>query len=301
MTQLQKYTWLIDTIRRAGKISYKELSDRWAQNKDLSDGKELHRVTLIRWRDAIYDQFSIKIDCQKVGGYLYYIANPEDIDENKLKKWMLDSYAVGNIIGENLSMKDRILVDEIPSGRDHLITIIEAMKENRSIRITYKPFKKPQSYTFAIEPYCVKLFENRWYVLAHNIDYHDIRLYGLDRIEAIEITDRAFKLPKDFSAEQYFSTYYGIVLNKKDCPQRIVIRANEDHKPYLKSLPLHHSQTLIYECDEYADFELYLSPTYDFIMKLLQAGAMVEVLKPESLRKTMKSWISDMHQLYIND
>lgn len=25
------------------------------------------------------------IDCQKVGGYLYYIANPEDIDENKLK------------------------------------------------------------------------------------------------------------------------------------------------------------------------------------------------------------------------
>ncbi len=36
MTQLQKYTWLIDTIRRAGKISHKDLSDRWERNKDLS-------------------------------------------------------------------------------------------------------------------------------------------------------------------------------------------------------------------------------------------------------------------------
>lgn len=63
-------------------------------------------------------------DSQKVGGYLYYIANPEDIDDDKLKKWMLDSFAVGNIIGENLSLKGRILVDEIPSGRDHLTTIL---------------------------------------------------------------------------------------------------------------------------------------------------------------------------------
>ena len=28
MIQLQKYTWLIDTIRRAGKISLEEISDR---------------------------------------------------------------------------------------------------------------------------------------------------------------------------------------------------------------------------------------------------------------------------------
>ena len=93
MNQLQKYTWLIDTIRRAGKISHKDLSNRWERCKDLSDCKPLHRATFNRWRDAIYDQFGIMIDCQKVGGYLYYISNPEDIDEDKLKKWMLDSFA----------------------------------------------------------------------------------------------------------------------------------------------------------------------------------------------------------------
>lgn len=37
MTQLQKYTWQIDTIRHAGKISHKVLSDRWSRNEDFSD------------------------------------------------------------------------------------------------------------------------------------------------------------------------------------------------------------------------------------------------------------------------
>lgn len=241
------------------------------------------------------------IECQKTGGYLYYIANPEDIDEDKLKKWMLDSYAIGNVIGENLSLKDRILVDEIPSGRDHLTTILEAMKDNRIVTITYRPFKKLHGYTFPIEPYCVRLFENRWYVLAHNIRYDDIRLYGLDRIENIEVTSETFKLPKDFNAEGYFSTAYGIVVGTGEKPEKIIIRANEDHKHYLKSLPLHHSQCLIEDVGEYADFGLFLAPTYDFVMKLLQVGSMIEVIEPAHLRKTMKGWISDMYQLYKND
>ncbi len=137
MTQLQKYTWLIDTIRRAGKISHKDLSDKWERCKDLSDCKPLHRATFNRWRDAIFSQFGIIIDCQRVGGYNYFIANPEDINEDQLKKWMLDTFAVGNLIGENLPLKDRILVNQIPSGRDHLTTILEAIKLTRVIMISY--------------------------------------------------------------------------------------------------------------------------------------------------------------------
>lgn len=301
MNQLPKYTWLIETIRRAGKISHKELSDKWQRHKELSDCRQLPRATFNRWREAIYDQFNIMIECQKTGGYLYYIANPDDVDKDKLKKWMLDSYAVGNAIGENLSLKGRILVDEIPSGRDHLTTILEAMKDNHVVTITYHPFKKSHSYTFPIEPYCVKLFENRWYVLAHSIHYGDLRLYGLDRIENVEVTSATFKLPKDFNADEYFSTAFGIVIGTGEKPEKIIIRANEDHKHYLKSLPLHHSQRLIEETPEFADFELFVAPTYDFVMKLLHAGSMIEVIEPPHLRRTMKGWISEMYELYKND
>ncbi len=301
MIQLQKYTWLIDTIRRAGKISFEEISERWERNKDLSDYRPLSRATFNRWKDAIFSQFGIIISCQRAGGYLYYIENPEDIDEDNLKKWMLDSFAVGNLIGENLSLKDRILVNQVPSARDYLAALLEAMKENRTVTITYCAFGKTKSYTFCIEPYCVKLFENRWYVLAHNVQYDDIRIYGLDRIEDLKVEDRTFKLPKDFSASDFFSSYYGIVTNMNINPERIVIRAYKDHIPYINSLPLHHSQKLLEDNGEFADFELYLVPTYDFVMRLLHVGAMIEVVSPVSLRKTMKGWISDMYNLYKND
>lgn len=298
MNQLDKYTWLIETIRRAGRISHKDLSQKWERSKELSNYKPLPRATFNRWRTAIYNTFAIDIKCEKSGDYLYYIANPDDIDNDRLKKWVLDSFAVRTTIGANLSLKNRILIDEIPSGRDHLTTILEAMQGNHIIDITYRPFNRPGEFTFPIEPYCVKLFENRWYVLAHNMRFGDIRLYGLDRIANADITDRTFTLPRDFDAEQFFSTAFGIVVGYDEKPERIVIRANERHKHYLKSLPLHHSQRLIADSGDHADFELYLAPTYDFVMKLLQFGAMVEVLSPLTLRQTMKVWISDMHDLY---
>lgn len=300
MTQLQKYTWLIETIRRAGKISHKDLSERWEEAKDLSDCRPLHRATFNRWRDAIFEQFGIIIECQKKGGYLYYIENPEDIDDNRLKKWMLDSFAVGNLIGENLSLKDRILVTKIPSGTDHLKTLIDAMKDYRTVTITYKPFKQAHGHTLELEPFCVKLHENRWYLLGKN-NKDEIKLYGLDRIEDAYINEKTFTIPKEFSALDFFAPYYGVVIGNTINPQRIVIRANESHKYYMNTLPLHDSQKMIEDCGEYADFELVLSPTYDFVMKLLQFGSMIEVISPDSLRQTMKGWISDMFELYKYD
>lgn len=301
MDQLQKYTWLIDKIRRAGRISLKELSNKWERNTEASDGKPLNRTTFNRWRDAIFNQFDLIIDCEQSGDYRYFIANPEDIEEDKLKKWMLDSFAAGTAISENLALKGRILVDEIPSGREHLTDMLEAMKDNRVINITYKAFTHDKPYTFRIEPYCVKLFQKRWYVLAHNAKHNDIRLYALDRVNEVEITKEKFKIPKNFNADEYYLNAFGIVIDPEEKPTTIVLRAYAEHKHYLNTLPLHHSQRMIEDCDEYADFELYLSPTYDFVMQLLHVGAMVEVIKPTELRKTMKGWISEMYELYKND
>ncbi|MDE5814464.1 MAG: WYL domain-containing protein [Muribaculaceae bacterium] len=297
MTQLQKYTWLIDTIRKAGRISHKELSEKWESNKDLSEGKPLHRSTFNRWRDAILSQFRIIINCQKSGGYLYYIENPEAIDDDRFGKWLLDYFGTGNTIGEHLSIKDRILVEDIPAGREHLMTMLEAMEENHCVNITYRPFNTGYTCVYKVEPLCVKLFENRWYLLGRD-DRGENCIYALDRVESSEITSDSFKLPEGFLAERFFSERYGVVLGHDLKPERIVIRANEHHKNYLKTHTLHHSQRQIEDFGEYADFELFLTPTYDFIMKLLQVGPMIEVTSPDTLRDTMKTWISDMDNLY---
>lgn len=298
--QLKKHIWLINTIRRHGKISFKELSELWERNKDMSDYQPLHRGTFNRWRDDVREILHIDIGCQKAGGYLYYITNPDDINEDKLRRWMLDTFSLGNLIEENLSLKNRIRVEDIPSGQLYLTPIMEAMKGNKVVEMTYTSFRTGYTQTVAVEPYCVKLFEGRWYLLAKSTTQEKLKIYGLDRIRSLTILEDTFKLPEDFSVAEYFDTMYGIVSDNVK-PQRIVLRAYKQHKHYIKSLPIHHSQRLIEDNVRYSDFELYVSPTYDFIMRLLHDGVWLEVISPASLRKAMKGWISDMYELYEDD
>lgn len=297
MTQLKKHIWLIETLRRHGKISFREISDLWERNKDMSDYEPLHRGTFNRWRKDILITLGIDIKCQKSGGYLYFIANPDDIHENKLKHWMLDTFSVSNLVQNNLSLKNRILVDEIPSGLLYLTPIMEAMKGNRVLEITYTSFRTGKTMAVTVDPYCVKFFEGRWYMLAKQKTKDKPKIYGLDRIRSLTILNDTFKLPKDFSATEYFETMYGIVSDNQT-PMRIILRAYTQHKEYLKSLPIHYSQRLIEDHEDYADFELRVAPTYDFIMRLLHDGAWLEVISPESVRKTMKGWIYDMYEHY---
>lgn len=297
MTQLQKHIWLIETLRRYGKISFKEISDMWERNKDMSDYEPLHRGTFNRWRKDIRITLGIDIECQESGGYLYYIANPDDIDEDKLRHWILDTFSVGNLVQENRSLKKRILVDEIPSGYLYLTPIMEAMRGNRVLGMSYTSFRTGETKTDTVAPYCVKLFEGRWYMLAKPKTKDKLKIYGLDRIQSLTILNDMFKLPEDFSAIGHFETMYGIVSDTQP-PMRIILRAYAQHKEYLKSLPIHHSQRLIDDHGDYADFELWVAPTYDFIMRLLHDGAWLEVISPESVRKTMKGWIYDMYEHY---
>ena len=296
MTQTEKYIWLIDTIYKAKKISLADISQQWREYAGLNVDEKLHRATFNRWKDEIYLQFGIMIACQRSDGYRYYIQNPEVIEENKLNKWMIDTLATGNLINSNISISHRILVNKIPSGNDYLKNIIDALKGNARIEITYRQFDR-ESHAFAIEPYCLKLFEQRWYVLAKN-NRGEIKIYALDRIRNIKMLDEHFDLPKDFDAEEFFSPFYGVAIGYDIEPERIVLRAYNVHRHYMASLPLHESQRMLEDMGEYADFELFVAPTYDFIMKLLSFGTMIEVLQPVSLRKTMHGWVSDLHEMY---
>lgn len=300
MTQIQKYTWLIDTIRNTGEMSYKEISDRWERNVMYSDGNPLPRATFNRWREDIDEIFNIRISCRRSVGNLYYIENPEAMEADEVRKYILDSVSAGNLISENISLKDRIIIDRKPSGYNYLSDILTAMKDNRTVRLTYQSFEQEKPDSFAFEPYCVKLFENRWYMLGRNVKLNSLLCYGLDRILDLSVENDRFKIPKSFSAEGFYDSLYGIVADKKEKPTRIVLRAYGNHAKYIDSLPLHHSQRFIRAAETYADFELFLAPSYDFIMRLLHDGALIEVLRPLSLRKAMKGWITDMYELYEN-
>lgn len=298
MSLILKYIWVVKTIHRAGRITLKELNEKWRTNVDLSRGEDLPRQTFDRWKSGILDLFGILIDCEQRGGYHYYIANPKDLSEGKLRTWLLNTYGTAETLSSNLSIHDRILTENIPSSQDHLSTVLEAMKSNNMLHITFKAFTMKEPKRFLVEPYCVKMSAQRWYMLARNTEHKNLRLYSLDRIETVEISNTHFVLPDDFNAKDYFAEFFGIVLDESVPLQTIILRADKYHQNYMRTLPLHPTQREIFACDDYADFELKLRPTYDFYMKLMSFGNMIKVLEPKTLQEEICKWLENTIEMY---
>lgn len=280
---LNKYVWLAETIHKAKRITFEEINEKWLSN-ELSEGLELPIRTFHKWRVAIEDMFGLVIECERKGGYHYYIENGEELQNGSLRNWLLNTISVSNLLSNNQLLKDRILIGNVPSGREYLADILQAMKNGTKLLMTYKSFQRSGPSTFETEPWCVKLFEQRWYMLAKSEGYEEPRIYSLDRIKGIQQTSNKFSIPDHFDAETYFSDYYGIITGDDDFDvEPVALQVEEWQSYYLRTLPLHHTQMEVERNDKYSIFEYKLCPTFDFRQKILSLGESVSVLAPEKM------------------
>ena len=165
----KEYIWLIETIRRNGRMTLAEISELW-RHQEETGGQELSRATFNRHRDSILDIFGVIIECDRRDGYRYYIENEEVLRENSIQNWMFSTLSVSNRLEGNAGLQTRILLESIPSGDDKLRQIIDAMRDNRRIRIQYHKYSSSQSKPYTLEPYCLKLYNRRWYMLVKKAD-----------------------------------------------------------------------------------------------------------------------------------
>lgn len=279
-----RYVWLIDTINRAGHISLRDLSAKWERSSMNDDGEPLAERTFHNHRIAIEDTFGIEIKCYRSLGY--YISNEDDIESGAIRQWMLESLSLSNMLNETRDMRDRILFEEIPSGKKWLSVIVNAMRDGKAIEMTYHSFWRDEQSTFIAHPWCLKLFKQRWYVLALSEGHKQPRIYALDeRMLAISQTDEELKKPAKFNAREYFRNYFGITVSEDCKPEVIRLKVDANQANYFKSLPLHPSQKLVESNGDFSVFEYFLAPTFDFKQEVLRNSPMVEVLSPESFRQ----------------
>lgn len=284
----RQFCWLINALLYAKKMELERIQQRWIDD-NINEHKPLSRTTFYRLRLAIEDMFGIIIECDANDGYQYYISNPEVLKDNSTQNWMLQTLNVNNILTDSLSIKDRLVLEEIPEGMKYLQTIIKAIKSNHQLTMGYRKFSDPLGYTVTIEPYCLKMFRQRWYLLGKNItDNKDLQVYALDRITGLEETDQSFSLDPDFHADSFFKHYFGAFIKHNEQPVRLVLRAYGKMIPLLRTLPKHHSQKEIATTEQFSDFEYFMIPTFDFRQEILREGSELEVLEPESFRNELK-------------
>ena len=313
--QFGRYVWLVDTLRHYGHLSYKEINDKWQQSGlSYGDGDELQLRTFHNHRKAIQDIFNVIIEIDpKVKGYKYHILNPEELEGDGLRSWLVDSYATLNQIQADSKLKDRVEFEDIPSGHTWLTVFMQAMRENKVMEVTHQGFGKHDANTFEIEPYCLKVVNRRWYIVANNPYYEEmnkrhqgeadyaphkeILAYGLDRITHVTILDKTFEMKKDFSMKDYYEGCTGIIPSN-DPIEHVVLKAYWTAPDYLRTLPLHESQREIGSDEESTTFAYDVKLTYDFLQLIMQQGDQVEVLEPKTLRNQMRNLAKTLTSYY---
>ena len=294
---LQKYIWLVQTFIRAGDrgLSLNEITDRWESRFD----SEYSRRTFNNHREAVEEVFGINIECNR-STHRYFVRYTSDIsDENAETAWLINTFTVNNMLRlgkERLS--GRVSVEDIPSGHMHLTAIMDAMTEGHMLKISYLKYTKSEAEALTLRPYAVKEFAKRWYLVAYCEERKALRVYGLDRIKTLDVTEESFKMPAGFDVDETFATSFGTYLPEEKA-QLITFRTSAKEARYLRDLPLHGSQEEVKTSDkEHATFTIFVCPNESLIMEFCKHGSRLEVLSPESVRSAVAEQLTEAARLY---
>lgn len=287
----KRYIWLVDLINRRKYVSFKEISEAWRRSPLNETGDPLSERTFFNHKDAIAGMFGIEILNDRSLGF--YIGR-SDVGSDETSDWMLHTLCLNNVLHENADMKDRILMEKVPSSERFLTDIISAMRDFRVISLCYQSFRHPEPFCFNVRPYCVKYFKQRWYLLGDS--NLGLRIYSLDRFVDMEELEEHFEIPKGFDAEEYFGNYFGVIIGEE--PEDVKIRVVPDQVKYFRTLPMHGSQRETVQEDGSSVFSYHIAPTFDFVQEILSHGADVEVLEPAELRESIADIIAGMASRY---
>lgn len=291
---LGRYVWIIDTIRRHGAITREKLNSLWVRSP-FSDGNPIPRRTFYNYRNAIEDLFNINIEVNP-STYEYYIAAGDPRQEG-MTDWLLNSAAMSNVLASVSDVSDRIFLEDVPSARLYLSQVVEAVREYRPLRFTYRPYtRSTPTPGIVLEPYFLKIFRQRWYVTGRNTADSRVKTYALDRMEDVTLGDTPFTPDPAFDAADYVRDAFGIIFSRGEAKQ-VVIRTDPRQAKYLRALPLHASQSESVH-DSYSLFHYRLRLTDDFLQELLSLGPRVQVVSPPELRAMVVASLRETLELY---
>lgn len=176
-----------------------------------------------------------------------------------------------------------------PKGTEHLYGIIHALKNNIELQFLYQKFWDNEPSQRNFQPYALKDFGNRWYVIGKDLKDNRIKTFSLDRISLLQFSNQKYKVPADFNIQKYFQYSFGIINPDDIEPEEIVLSFDAHQGKYIKTLPIHPSQKIIRDDTKELQISLFLSPTYDFKMEVLSYGNRVKILSPESFVNEIKA------------
>lgn len=284
LTQVRRISLLLAYLKRNPYQNKQAILDYFEDND-----KGFNERTLYRLNETLSRDFGIEIvfDYNNDG---YYFCEEKSTNPEAFLS-LLEILVTAELFSTNFKEKNSALtyvefenkaaIETLPNFK----TILNAIQQNLPITFKHYSFYNLKEEEYALKPYLLKQYQNRWYVIGETEKGY--RTFGIDRIKNIIIGTKRFK-PKTEEAKDKFSHVIG--LNYIDHKiESIKLTFHLSQKPYIVSLPLHHTQEEINLVnDKTFDIKLVIHPNFEFRQQILKYGSLVKILEPKWLAEEIK-------------
>lgn len=289
MVIANKYIWIFDTLKRHSRLTREQLTQLWLQAPQ-TDGKPFTRRSFARYIEKVQSMFDVTIKVDK-RAWEYYIEDDKDLLHTNATEWLLNSLALSTMTEDVKGLNGRIFLEDVPSARQYLSSVMQALRESRILQFDYFPYTRTGGTTdVMLEPYFLKIFRQRWYVTGFNPTDNKVKTYALDRMRQVKVLAQKCKIDPAFDIRDYVSTAFGVIYDNSE-PRKVTIKTTAQMAKYLRDLPLHHSQQEDPH-DDYSLFNYKLKLTRDLVQELMSRGSDIEIIAPMELRTMM---INELH------
>ncbi len=283
---IYRYNLIIKKLRNQP-ATFNEIDDYLTLESELQSYKfNVSKRTFLRDLEDIRSIYNIDIQYD-FSRKVYSINKDQQLEVNER---ILEAFDTFNALNISDRLSDYIHFEKRrPQGTENLYGLLYAIKNKLQISFTYQKYWENRLTQRVVEPYVLKEFRNRWYLLALDLKDDKVKSFALDRLTHLEITKKQFTFPQDFDVIEHYRYCFGIIGSNDKEPQEVILTFNPFQGNYIKSLPLHESQKVVIDNDSELRIKLEIFITLDFIMELLSFGENVKVVKPDSLINNMKA------------
>lgn len=289
---ISRYLLILKKLKVKTYTSYEELKIYIEKQVDYLQMRDeilnvgFSKRTLQRDIREIRNLFGADIE-YSTKGKGYFISQTEM--ENMNFQRIIEAFDMFNSLNLAENLKPFIHLEKRkPQGTENLYGLLHAIRNKFQIKFSYQKFWEDEISQRKVEPYALKEFKNRWYLLAKGIDESKIKSFALDRLTELEITNRHFELSNADDVEESYRYCFGIISPNDEKPQEIILSFKSEQGKYIKSLPLHETQKVLIDNEDELQLSLTLCLTHDLLMELLSYGDNMTVLKPKRLIKEIK-------------
>ena len=301
---ISRYLLILKKLKVKPYSSYEELQSyiesqfefMQMQDDELQIG--FSKRTFQRDLKEIRNIFGIDIEYSK-SQKGYYVSQNEN--ENLNFQRMIESFDMFNTLNIAQDLTPYIHLEKRkPQGTENLYRLLHAIKNRLKIEFTYLKFWEEEPSHRVVDPYALKEFRNRWYLMAKDNKDNAVKSFALDRLKNLEITKLGYLYPVNYNFGEIYQYCFGIINPIDELPQDLILSFTPFQGKYIKTLPLHHTQQIIVDDENEVRIKLKLCLTHDLLMELLSFGAELKVIEPKLLVEQVKQAHENAFKQYQN-